>query len=61
MKTIISLALLSILVLPGCKKSEIEDVKPLKQSSGDAAVPQKEPLISNPNNQDPANVNDQFN
>ena len=46
MKTIISLALLSILVLPSCKKSEIQDIEPAKQTSGEAATPQKEPLLN---------------
>jgi hypothetical protein len=58
MKTIISLALLSILVLPSCKKSEIQDIKPAKQSSGETSVPQKEPLVNNPNLEDEASVND---
>lgn len=60
MKTIISLTLLSILVLGGCKKSEIQEIEPLKQSSGDAAIPQKEPLVNHPELQDEANVNNDF-
>jgi hypothetical protein len=56
MKTIISLALLSILVLPSCKKSEIQDIKPAKQTSGEAVVPQKEPLINSDNAENPENA-----
>jgi hypothetical protein len=52
MKTIISLALVSILIFPGCKKSEIQDIKPAKQTSGEAAVNQKEPLINSDVNAD---------
>jgi hypothetical protein len=41
MKTIISLAIVSILVFPACKKSEIQDIEPLNQSTGKAIEPQK--------------------
>ncbi|HEX8516890.1 MAG TPA: hypothetical protein VF868_11870 [Bacteroidia bacterium] len=41
MKTFISLAIASILLLPSCKKSEIQDVQPINQVQGDAVEPQK--------------------
>ncbi|MCE3278229.1 MAG: hypothetical protein K0S44_420 [Bacteroidetes bacterium] len=62
MKTIISLALVSILIFPGCKKSEIQDIKPAKQTSGEAVEPQKEPLVgSDIHVDDPANAGEEFN